>query len=71
MGKTIRASMLVLVLACSAQAGHIHNDVAGMPTPSASATQEGPAAAEDIQHDESGGLTETVLRLLESVLALL
>jgi hypothetical protein len=62
MGKAIRASVLVLVLACSAQAGHIHND-AKPPTPAP--TQEVTADGY-VQND----LTETVLSLLASMLTL-
>ena len=62
MGKAIRASVLVLALACSAQAGHIHNDVK-QPTPAP--TQE--ATADGYMQT---GLTETLLSVLDSVLAL-
>jgi len=66
MGKAIRASVLVLFLACSAQAGHIHND-AKLPTPAP--TQE--AAADGyIQNEQPDSLMETVLSVIGSVLAL-
>ncbi len=69
MGKAIRASVLVLVLACSARAGYIHNDAAPTPPPPAITEQESIADGE-IQNDAAGSLTETVLNLLGSVLAL-
>ena len=64
MGKTIRASVVVFLLACSAYAGDMQNDVK-QPTTPASAAQE-VAADGEIQN----GFTETVLSLLGSVLAL-
>ena len=68
MGKALRASVLLLVLACSAQAGHIHNDVVGTPPkPPQSAAQEEQTA----DGDEPDGLIETLLAALGSVLALL
>ncbi len=63
MGKVIRASVVVLLLACSAKAGWIHNDVASTP-PSAAQVEQ--TADGDMQN----GLTEAVLTLIESVLAL-
>lgn len=66
MGKAIRASVLVLLLTCSAQAGWIHNPVAGPQPPEPARVEQEPAANGEIQN----GLTETVLSLLESVLAL-
>jgi len=63
MVKALRASVLVLVLACSGYAGEIHNDVK-QPTPAP--TQE--ATADGWIHN---GLTEAVLSVLGSVLALL
>ena len=70
MAKAIRASVLVLLLACSAQAGHIHNDVTGTPPPPPSITQEEQAAEGEMQNGAEGSLTETVLTVLESVLTL-
>lgn len=70
MVKAIRASVLVLLLACSAYAGEMQNDVAGTPPPPPSATQEEQTALGVMQNDEPGGLTEAVLTALESVLAL-
>lgn len=70
MGKSLRASVLVLVLAFSAQAGHIHNDVAGTPPPPPTITQEAPTAAGQTPSGEAGSLMETVLGVLESLRAL-
>jgi hypothetical protein len=66
MGKAIRASVVVLLLACSAYAGEIQNDVKQPTSPPASA----------IQQTNAGGImpndfTETVLSVLGSLLALL
>jgi hypothetical protein len=69
MVKTLRASVLVLLLACSAQAGHIQNDRSGTPpTPPPPAEQEEPTTDDTGEPDS---FTETVLTVLESVLALL
>ena len=68
MGKTIRASVVVFLLACSVYAGDMQNDVK-QPTPPTNATQQ---AAENgyMPNGEPNGFTETVLSLLESVLTL-
>lgn len=76
MGKAIRASVLVLLLACSVQAGWIHNDVTGTPPPPPppSITEQEPTASGEMQNDAADAadsLTETLLIALESVLALL
>ena len=65
MGKAIRASVVVLLFACSGYAGEIHNDVKQPTPPPASAIQETNAGGE-IQND----LTETLLSVLGSVLSL-
>jgi hypothetical protein len=67
MGKATRASALMLLLACSAQAGIMQNEVTGTPPPPPSATQEGQTAGGWMPND----LTETLLSVLDSVLALL
>ena len=67
MGKAIRASVLVLLLACSAQAGWIHTPVTGPPPPAPAVVEQEPTADGDIQN----GLTVTMLSVLETVLALL
>lgn len=68
MGKAIRASVLVLTLAGSAQAGWIQNDVK-----QASPTDATQTATADGEMPNGGpeGFTETVLSLLESALSLL
>lgn len=65
MGKAIRASVLVLLLACSAQAGHMQNDAVQPPPPPA------PAATEpgEIPHVQPGTVAAT-LNLLQSLLSL-
>lgn len=77
MGKAIRASAVVLLLACSAHAGEIQNGVTSTPPSPAPATQEEQAggiipndAAGHIHNDATGGLTGTVLDLLAGALAL-
>jgi len=72
MGKTIRASALILLLAFSAQAGYMQNDLTAAPPPPPPSAPQGTQLADDNAPDEEPeGLTETVLSLLESVLALL
>jgi hypothetical protein len=66
MGKALRASVLVLLLTCSVQAGWIHNGVTEPPPPAPAVAEQEPTANGDIQND----LTETVLSVLGSVLAL-
>jgi hypothetical protein len=67
MGKAIRASALVLLLACSAHAGWIQND---SPTPPpANAVQE-PATDDNIQDNAEPTLTDAALNFLDNVLAL-
>lgn len=75
MGKAIRASALILLLACTAQAGWMGNDAPAPPPPSqpASAVQEvtetqepfTPATTED---STRGTLTRIALTMLLSVL---
>jgi hypothetical protein len=60
MGKAIRASVLVLLLACSAQAGWIQNE---SPTSQANTAQE-TAAEGGTQNDVTDDLTQTALVLL-------
>jgi len=70
MSKAIRASALVLLLACSAYAGDIQN---GSPQPSpqpANVVQE-PTANGDIQNGIADAITDAALTVLNNVLALL
>ncbi|OLE53142.1 MAG: hypothetical protein AUG51_14710 [Acidobacteria bacterium 13_1_20CM_3_53_8] len=70
MSKTIRASVLILLLACSAYAGDMQNGVTDSPPPPPpSAVQEQPTGGE-MQNGVADSLMETALTLLESVLAL-
>ncbi len=76
--KFVRATALVLLLACSALAGDIQN---GSPQPSSSTTTStsttdesattGTAAESDASTDVADPLTEAALSLLNNVLALL
>ena len=70
MGKAIRASALILLLTCSAQAGWMGN---GSPTPPpqpAGVTQE-PTADGDISTTSANSLTEIALDLLAVLPSLL
>jgi len=70
MGKTVRASALVLLLACSTYAGEIQNGVTGTPPPPTNAVQEQQTADGDIQNGAPDSFTETVLSVIERVLVL-
>jgi hypothetical protein len=70
MGKTVRASVLVLFLACSAHAGDIQNGITGTPPPPQNATQEQQTVDGDIQNGVADSLSETVLSVIERVLVL-
>ena len=70
MSKAIRASVLVLLLTSSAQAGWMGNDVKQSEPPPPSVTQEEPTADGIMPNGEPDSLTETVLAVIESVLAL-
>ena len=82
MGKAIRASALILLLACSAQAGWMGNDSPAPPPPSqpASAVQEPTAGGEittsqtatgAIPNDTTNTLTQIALDLLAALPSLL
>ena len=64
MAKAALASVLILLLACNAQAGWVHNDVAARPpsSPQTAAAQE-PTGGE-ISNDVSYSLAEIALDLL-------
>lgn len=70
MRKAVSASVLVLLLACSAYAGDIQNGVTGTPPPPKNATQEQQASDGEIQDGAADSLTETVLSVIERVLTL-
>ena len=77
MFKIIRASVLVLLLACSAQAGEMQNGAPQPPPPpppsSEPIQQEGATteAEEDPTFELADTLTEAALSVLDNVLALL
>ena len=77
MVKVIRASVLVLLLACAAQAGEMQNGLPQPPPPpqtnSADPTPpvEGEEAEGDVPDDVTNTLTEAALSVLNNVLALL
>ena len=72
MVKTIRISALVLLLACSAQAGYIQNDAPAPPPPSkpAAAVQEPTDTSQEtsangiMQNEAPSGLTQVALEVL-------
>jgi hypothetical protein len=72
MGKAIRASALILLLACSAQAGYMQNDAPAPPPPPqpASAVQE-PTTGGEVSNDVSDTLTGIALDLLAVLPSLL
>jgi hypothetical protein len=76
MGKAIRASLLILLLTCSAQAGYIPNDTPAPPPPQpANAVQE-PTNNATLNGDistpsASDILTQTVLDMLALLPSLL
>ena len=76
MGKAIRASALILLLACSAQAGIIQNEAPAPPPPPsqpASAVQEPadtsqePTANGYMQNDAPSSLTQIALDVLAAL----
>ena len=73
--KIIRASVFVLVLACSAQAGEMQNGVPQPPPPPPGeiVLEETTAvtAEEDMSNDLADTLTAAALSVLDDVLALL
>lgn len=73
MGKTIRVSLLVLLLSCTAQAGIMPNDAPQPPPPQpAYALEEGESAEEgDTPDDAADILAEAALSLLNDMLTLL
>jgi hypothetical protein len=66
MGKAIRTSALILLLACSAQAGWMGTGFAPPPTPE-TVEQE---TTSTVQEPTEGSLTQTVLDLLAGVFSL-
>ena len=66
MGKAIRTSALILLLACSAQAGWMGTGVAPPPPP----TPVEQETTNTVQEPTEGSLTQTVLDLLAGVFSL-
>jgi hypothetical protein len=71
MRKAISASALILALACTIHAGDMQNGAPSTPPPPQSATQEAQTPVGDTPDGEPDYLTEAVLTVVESVLALL
>ncbi|MCA1567401.1 MAG: hypothetical protein LC803_17480 [Acidobacteria bacterium] len=77
MGKAIRTSALIILLACSAQAGWMGAGIADPPPPPPPVEQETtrtvqePTAGGDTQDEATDSLTQTVLGLLTGVFSLL
>lgn len=75
MGKAIRTSALVLLLACSAQAGWMVNGLTEPPPPpvgqETTSTAQVPTEGSGTQGEATDSLTQTVLDLLAGVLSLL
>ncbi|HZH91865.1 MAG TPA: hypothetical protein VEX70_14760 [Pyrinomonadaceae bacterium] len=72
MGKAIRTSALILLLACSVQAGWMANGVAEPPPPveqETTSTVQEPTEG-DTQGEATGSLTQTVLDLIAGVFSL-
>jgi hypothetical protein len=71
MVKTIRASVLILLLACSAQAGYMGNGSPEPPPPPATAVQQTTTTNGEMPNDAASSLTGVALTVLNTVLALL
>ncbi len=75
MGKAIRTSALIFLLACSVQAGWMANGVAEPPPPpveqETTSTVQEPTESGDTQDEATDSLTQTALDLLAGVFSLL
>jgi hypothetical protein len=71
MVKAIRASVLIILLACSAQAGDMPNGTPTPPPQPAQTTEEESTAQGDTPSDAADTLIEAALSVLNNVLALL
>jgi hypothetical protein len=74
--KFVRVTALLLLLACSAQAGDMQNGTPQPPPPSTPSTSttnepEEPAAEGDVPNELADTLTEAAVSVLNNVLALL
>jgi hypothetical protein len=76
MGKAIRTSALILLLACSAQAGWMGTGFADPPPPPEAVKQETTSTAQapteggDTEDEATDSLTQTILELLAGVFSL-
>jgi hypothetical protein len=70
MSKVIRASVLVLLLTCSAQAGWMQNGSPEPPPPPANAVQE-PTMGGEMSTDAADSVTQITLDLLAALPSLL
>ena len=70
MPKILRALVIVLALCVPAFAGEIPMPPAPQPAPSVDQPAEEPPADGDTRTEEPGDLTETLLSVIKSVLAL-
>jgi len=71
MGKAIRASALILLLACSAQAGWMPNDKPAPPPPQSTSAPEEPTANGWMGNEAAASLTQLTLDLLAVLPSLL
>ena len=76
MGKAIRASLLVLLLACSAQAGYMPNETPAPPPPSqpgemqnGSPTSSQPTGGEMTAGEMPNGTTDSLTQIALDLLA--
>jgi hypothetical protein len=68
MSKALRASLLVLLMACSAQAGYMPNGSPEPPdTPPAASVAQEQTTDGDISTTSAGSLTQIVLDLLATL----
>ncbi|HEX8351901.1 MAG TPA: hypothetical protein VF611_03185 [Pyrinomonadaceae bacterium] len=73
MSKVIRASLFVLLLACSTQAGEMQHGSPQppLPQPTPQVEEKEPTAEEDTPDDVTDTLIEAALSVLNTLLALL
>ena len=67
MGKAIRASALILLLACSAQAGWMPNDTPAPPPPQSTSAPEEPTANGYMQTGAPSDLMQIALDVLAAL----
>jgi hypothetical protein len=71
MGKAIRASALILLLACSAQAGYIPNDAPAPPPSQPTNVVQEPTKDGEISNGVAASVTQIALDLLAVLPSLL